>query len=48
MWSKSVATLNPYEATRESLEREEERVASSLKKKKEADRSIEMQSPRSD
>lgn len=28
MWSKSVKTLNPYEATKESLEQEAVRAAS--------------------
>lgn len=31
MWSKSVTTLNPYEATRESLERDAAQAASLLK-----------------
>lgn len=29
MWSKSITTLNPYEATRESLEQEAVRTLSS-------------------
>lgn len=29
MWSKSVTTLNPYEATKESIEREATQAANS-------------------
>jgi len=34
MWSKSVTTLNPYEATKESLEREAAQTANSEPSKK--------------